>query len=106
MREACRAYDVPLRVGGEEFLILLPSTTLATATQVAERLRRAVEEMKIPKVGSITVSLGVANWPQSSFDIEAVLKTADEMLYASKRGGRNRVSVRPSGSDAASVRGA
>ncbi|WP_293706353.1 sensor domain-containing diguanylate cyclase [Stenotrophomonas sp. UBA7606] len=106
MREACRAYDVPLRVGGEEFLILLPSTTLATATQVAERLRRAVEEMKIPRVGSITVSLGVANWPQSSFDIEAVLKTADEMLYASKRGGRNRVSVRPSGSDAAPMRGA
>lgn len=93
MREACRAYDVPLRVGGEEFLILLPSTTLATAAQVAERLRVAVAEMQIGRVGTITISLGVANWPQSSFEIEAVLKAADEMLYASKRGGRNRVSV-------------
>ena len=93
MREACRAYDVPLRVGGEEFLILLPSTTLATAAQVAERLRVAVEEMQVAKVGAITISLGVANWPQSSFQIEAVLKAADEMLYASKRGGRNQVSV-------------
>ncbi len=93
MREACRAYDIPLRVGGEEFLILLPSTTLTMATQVAERLRLAVEEMQIPKVGRLTVSIGVANWPQSDFEIAAVMKAADEMLYASKRAGRNRVSV-------------
>lgn len=92
---ACPAHarGVPLRTGGEEFLILLPSTTLATAAQVAERLRAAVEAMKIAKVGAITISLGVANWPQSSFEVEAVLKAADEMLYASKRDGRNRVSV-------------
>lgn len=95
MREACRTYDVPLRVGGEEFLILLPSTTSATAAQVAERLRVAVQAMDIPPVGKLTISLGVANWPQSSFDIEQVLKAADEMLYASKRGGRNRVCVHP-----------
>ena len=93
MREACRAYDIPLRVGGEEFVILLPSTTLTAAAQVAERLRVAVEQMVVPKVGRLTVSLGVANCPQSGFEVEAVLKAADEMLYASKRGGRNRVTV-------------
>lgn len=93
MREVCRAYDIPLRVGGEEFVMLLPSTTLDTAAQVAERLRVAVEQMTVPKVGTLTVSMGVANWPQSGFQIGAVLKAADEMLYASKRGGRNRISV-------------
>ncbi len=100
MREACRTYDIPLRVGGEEFVILLPATTLVTAAQVAERLRVTVEQMVVPTVGSLTISLGVASWPQSALEIEAVMKAADEMLYVSKRSGRNRVSAYPRETDA------
>jgi len=54
-----------------------------------------VEQMDVPTVGSLTISLGVASWPQSAVEIEAVMKAADEMLYVSKRSGRNRVSAYP-----------
>lgn len=88
-----RACDVPLRVGGEEFSILLPSTSLSVAANIAERLRADVEKMVIPVVGGITISIGVANWPETSTDVESVFKVADQMLYSAKRDGRNRVAV-------------
>jgi diguanylate cyclase (GGDEF)-like protein len=91
MQDISRADDVPCRVGGEEFLLLLPGATVASAAQVAERLRRQVEQARMPPVGQVTVSLGVAGWPESGPDIAAVFKIADERLYAAKRGGRNRV---------------
>ncbi len=93
MRQVCRSDDVPCRVGGEEFLILLPDTGKQEATQVAERLRRQVEAADMPQVGHITVSLGVANWPGDADSVATVLKHADDMLYQAKREGRNRVAV-------------
>lgn len=91
LQDVSRVDDVPCRVGGEEFLLLLPGASVASAAQVAERLRRQVERASMPPVGQVTVSLGVAGWPESSPDIAAVFKNADEMLYAAKHGGRNRV---------------
>lgn len=93
MREVSRVDDLPCRVGGEEFLLLLPGTGLEAAAHAAERLRQLVEKMEIPPVGHITISLGVAHWPDSDPDIKAVFQQADAMLYAAKRGGRNRVMV-------------
>lgn len=93
MRQVCRIADVPCRVGGEEFLILLPDVGKQAAAQVAERLRREVEAAEMPQVGRITVSLGVACWPGDAENVADVLKRADDMLYQAKREGRNRVAV-------------
>lgn len=94
MRDVSRAGDVTCRVGGEEFLLLLPGAPLEAAANVAERLRQLVEDMEIAQVGSITISLGVAQWPQSHSDIKTVLQQADALLYTAKRAGRNRVAVK------------
>lgn len=93
MREASREADLPCRVGGEEFLIVLPGVESKGAVHIAERLRAQVEATVMPPVGYITISLGVASWPRDSNDIPAVLKCADEMLYKAKREGRNRVEL-------------
>ncbi|TWC45063.1 diguanylate cyclase (GGDEF)-like protein [Pseudomonas sp. SJZ080] len=83
--------DIVCRVGGEEFLILLPSLSLKSAEEFAKRLRKEVEQMKFEIVGHITISLGVAYWNRDTGDIKGVLKIADEMLYKAKHNGRNRV---------------
>ena len=91
MGESSREDDVLCRVGGEEFLMLLPNASVEVAAQVAERLRALVEQTPMEPVGRITVSLGVAHWPRDGSGIDQVLKRADEMLYRAKQHGRNRV---------------
>lgn len=93
VRAVCRADDVPCRLGGEEFAILLPGANCHAAVQVAERLRLLVEGFVLPTVGQITISLGVSSWPEGSADIPTVFKQADTMLYTAKRNGRNQVQV-------------
>src|SRR5690606_15388869 len=79
---------------GEEFCLVLPRTDSDTASRVAERLRRAVEEIRLPGLADVhlTVSAGVAtaNANQSWADL---MKAADMALYTAKREGRNRVVV-------------
>ncbi|MNM75096.1 putative diguanylate cyclase YcdT [compost metagenome] len=96
MREGSRGGDVLCRVGGEEFLILLPDVDLATATQVAERLRLRMETCTALPCGPVTLSIGVAHWPDSAAAIDRVLEMADQALYTAKRSGRNLVVVAPS----------
>jgi diguanylate cyclase (GGDEF)-like protein len=91
MRLNTRDNDVVCRVGGEEFLILLPNSSPEVALRVCERLRQQVESALIENAGHITISLGVAHWPQSSSSVDEVLKLADKMLYTAKLTGRNRV---------------
>ncbi len=91
LRECCRSHDLPCRVGGEEFLVLLPDTSLAAATKFAERLRRTVEGTDMPQAGRVTVSLGVTTWPRTGQSLLDAIKEADERMYEAKRGGRNRV---------------
>lgn len=93
MLQSSRHMDLPCRVGGEEFLIFLPNTSKALAGQVAERLRQRIATLEFTTVGHITISLGVACWPEDDADIGAVLKYADRMLYQAKHNGRNRVEV-------------
>ncbi|WP_198288679.1 sensor domain-containing diguanylate cyclase [Pandoraea sp. B-6] len=91
MREYSRDIDLACRVGGEEFTLLLPDASTSTAAAIGERLRQVVMNTQIDPVGHITISLGVATWPQDGAAITEVLKEADERMYAAKRAGRNRL---------------
>ena len=91
-----REVDLPGRLGGEEFGIMLPETGLEDAVLVAERIRAYVESQEVPTPDGharFTVSLGVATLDPQDPDmtIQRLLKVADNALYAAKRGGRNRV---------------
>ena len=99
MRDNSRGGDVLCRVGGEEFLMLLPEARLEVAEQVAQRLRAQVQNTAMAPVGHITVSLGVAHWPQHGSDMATVLKAADAALYEAKHTGRNRVGGAPRATD-------
>lgn len=97
LRGTAREADLLARLGGEEFVVLLPETTDAVAAAVAERLRVAVERLATT-VGDdtilITASFGVAQQGPEE-DPAAALERADAALYSSKKGGRNRVTVSP-----------
>jgi diguanylate cyclase (GGDEF)-like protein len=87
-----RASDFAGRYGGEEFLLLLPTTDSAGAVQVAEDVRLAIAELKIPLLDrAVTASLGIATHPEHALDAESLLRIADRALYAAKAAGRNRV---------------
>lgn len=92
IRDSSRDTDILCRSGGEEFLMLLPGTTLDVATQVANRLRHNVAMMAIANIRPITISLGVAYWSGEGMPEDA-LKLADAALYRAKQQGRNRVAV-------------
>ncbi len=83
--------DVSARVGGEEFGVILPETTLERGMDVAERLRAAIKTMEIPEVGHITASFGVAEFPTDARDSEELFTVADAALYEAKNNGRDRV---------------
>lgn len=91
-----RAVDRVCRYGGEEFTVILPDTDEAMAIQIAERLRAEVERQPFEigggKTVDITVSIGVATYPQEADSPEGLTKVADVALYAAKQAGRNRAS--------------
>lgn len=89
-----RQYDIIVRYGGEEFLVLLPKTSSAGTALVAEKIRSVVEEYPFPHGenqpgGKLTISLGAASFPEHACDAAELLKLADEALYRAKREGRN-----------------
>jgi len=93
-RAALREPDVLGRLGGEEFGVLLPETDAGAALEVAERLRRAIEDAPMATaVGEmrITVSIGAATSDADADSVATLLKRADVALYAAKEAGRNRV---------------
>lgn len=90
-----RDRDLVARIGGEEFAVWLPGTPLSEGMEVAERIRRAVETEAWHWNGSrypLTVSCGVAAFPESVGDVNNLRSTADAALYRAKQEGRNRVS--------------
>jgi diguanylate cyclase (GGDEF)-like protein len=97
MRSASREGDVPCRVGGEEFAFLLPETGKAEGLVFAERFRRRVESsvMAPDSLNPITVSIGLAAFPEDGRNPDEIVWAADEALYESKRAGRNRVTAYP-----------
>jgi diguanylate cyclase (GGDEF)-like protein len=95
MRSISREGDVPCRIGGEEFAFILPETSKSDAVALAERIRRGVEATIMAPDGSraLTASIGLAAFPDDGKSQEDLLRAADEALYDSKRGGRNRVTA-------------
>jgi len=94
LNEMARAGDVASRHGGEEFLLLMPTMSLATARERAETLRRAFGALEIP-FGSLklraTLSIGIAASPDHGSTAEDLFRHADRALYQAKHEGRNRV---------------
>jgi len=90
-----RESDIACRVGGEEFSLLLPEGPLQIATQRAEDIRKAVNELTLKHeeqdLGAVTVSLGVATFPDHGTTADALIRAADQVLYDAKHKGRNRV---------------
>jgi diguanylate cyclase (GGDEF)-like protein len=96
IREHSRDGEGLGRYGGEEFVLVMQGVPKPNALVAAERLRNLVESAHFPNResmpnGAITVSGGVATWPQDGDDVTALLQAADEALYEAKRAGRNRV---------------
>jgi diguanylate cyclase (GGDEF)-like protein len=92
MRKQLRAFDLAYRLGGEEFLILLPGSDLGHAEDLAERLRARVGVETVAGGIPVTMSFGVsASAPDEVFDYSSVFTKADAALYRAKREGRDRV---------------
>ncbi|MBP3980739.1 GGDEF domain-containing protein [Acidovorax sp. JG5] len=89
LRSSFRSHDRIFRFGGEEFVILLRSTSLSTAHKVFNRFRLAVQEYPFPQVGQVTVSMGFVSTSRGS-PVE-ILGQADQALYHAKENGRNQV---------------
>lgn len=96
-RDSLRRIDLCGRVGGEEFLVLLPETEAAEAVAAAERLRAAIAATSAHCLGKrlqITVSVGVVTqWPTAPAPPETLVEAVDRALYAAKKAGRDRVAV-------------
>ncbi len=94
-----RGIDLTARFGGEEFVILLPKTTVAGARSTAEKLREIIEQEEFigetasQAGGRLTISLGVAAYPDHTSDMEQLLDLADRALYQAKENGRNQVCI-------------
>ncbi|MBU6260341.1 MAG: GGDEF domain-containing protein [Burkholderiales bacterium] len=102
VRDTVRACDIVGRVGGEEFAVVLPATELGAAVELAERVRVAVaaraHDLVVPGEERVetrrqTVSIGVARWSAEMTQARELLGAADTLLYAAKRGGRDRVTA-------------
>lgn len=96
LRALIREVDWVVRYGGEEFAIVLPETDLQKAVDVAERFRRDLEHTPISTTAgnlNVTVSFGVAEFSAANDNADSLLNRADQAMYESKRGGRNRVTA-------------
>lgn len=101
LTDSMRPTDLIARIGGEEFLLVMPETTPALARRAAERLRARIEgaDMALPGVNetlTVSASIGVAIGDGAETDVAALMARADTALYAAKGGGRNTVTVSPS----------
>lgn len=97
LRDCTRESDIAARYGGEEFTVVLPEADRDAAMARAEALRAAVENVELnmhgTPLGSITISIGIAIFPQHGGSPEDLMRMADQALYAAKRSGRNRIQL-------------
>jgi len=94
-RQSVRAEDIICRYGGEEFVIILPDTSQESALHRAETIRERTSQLRIrlhdEALREITISIGMATYPQSGTTLEEMLRSADRALYTAKHNGRNQV---------------
>jgi diguanylate cyclase (GGDEF)-like protein len=97
LSKSVRAEDIVCRFGGEEFVVILPIADLKATQARAERIRSRLRELSVThqgeSLGTITVSVGVAELPQHGTSSKELLEAADAALYRAKRAGRDRVIV-------------
>ncbi len=98
LKETARSQDTPARYGGEEFVVLCRNSTPEETRLQAEVIRKKIESTVFPHgeaqpLGLVSTSIGVSSYPEFGATFEEVLENADQALYTSKEGGRNRVSV-------------
>ena len=91
LTNASRDFDTVARYGGEEFAMILPASDPEPSAITGERLREMIATLDLPE--RITASVGVATFPHNAANPDALVRAADEALYASKRDGRNRVTL-------------
>ncbi len=108
IRQSVRQSDTPVRNGGDEFVILLPHTGLSDAVLLAERMRERVAGLSIAVDGvqsiQVTLSLGVASFPDDAIVADTLVERGDSAMYLAKQSGRNRVAT--CAADAAAQSGA
>jgi diguanylate cyclase (GGDEF)-like protein len=95
LRRQCRALDVVGRLGGDEFLVILPMTKPAEAQVFVSRVQASLDALSKmhPEFGHCTLSMGIAEAPSHGTTVSSILAAADTALYRAKRGGRNAVEV-------------
>ncbi|MDO5610797.1 MAG: diguanylate cyclase [Pseudomonadota bacterium] len=93
VRREMRADDIGARIGGDEFVVLLPDTRVRAAAGLAERLRQRVAKELATIVTGVSISVGVADFDEMDVSTEAILKRADAALYRAKQAGRNQVEI-------------
>jgi diguanylate cyclase (GGDEF)-like protein len=97
LAEQIRGSDIACRYGGEEFVLVYPGMNADVAATRLETIRQRIERLSVPHRGldcaRVTISAGIAVYPDHASDAEALVKAADTALYASKDSGRNRVTM-------------
>ena len=88
-----RDVDIIGRYGGEEFVILLPEADKDGAYLVSERLRKQLAELKVDDLPQMTISLGIASYPEDGAAVELLINKADTAMYEAKQSGRNKVVI-------------
>ncbi|MGD9108349.1 MAG: diguanylate cyclase [Gammaproteobacteria bacterium] len=98
-KDTIRKIDILARFGGEEFVIIMPETSLEKAISLAQRLHQKIAQIKIPLIDnhqqffSLTVSIGISSWHKDDTNIDSVINRADQQLYRAKINGRNQIMV-------------
>ena len=93
LKKEARSIDIPARIGGEEFNLLLPGVDSSGAKVAAERIRKSIENQVLDTIGGITASIGVATFLEHSDRIDELIELADQAMYKAKINGRNQVQV-------------
>lgn len=93
LKKNARSIDVAARIGGEEFNVLLPGVDSKGGIIAAERIRSAIADCKLDKIGQITASIGVATFLEHSNKIDELIEIVDQAMYMAKRNGRNQVQI-------------
>ncbi len=94
LKKSCRSTDYIARVGGEEFCAILMDCNSEMALEIAENIRKTVENQKFTaELISMTISIGVATYPETIHSVELIRSESDKALYYSKQNGRNQVNL-------------
>ena len=91
LKKNARSIDIPARIGGEEFNVMLPGIDSKGGMIAAERIRSAIEAEPLEKIGHVTASIGVATYIEHTKSVDELLEMGDQAMYKAKVGGRNRV---------------